>query len=54
MAKTKLNITKSFRGQDMKAIKQICDAVSYSIIQSSKLRLTIITLSLRLEKNTVF
>lgn len=32
MAKTKLNITKSFRGQDKKVIKQICDAVSYSTI----------------------
>jgi hypothetical protein len=32
MAKAKLNITKSFRGQDMKVIKQICNVVSYSII----------------------
>jgi hypothetical protein len=50
MAKNKLNIAKSFRGQDIKVIKQICDAVSYSIIQIIQIE----TLSLRLKKNTAF
>ena len=51
MAKAKLNITKSSCGQDLKVIKQICNVVSYSIIHH---QITIITLSLRFEKNTAF
>jgi hypothetical protein len=30
LAKTRLDTLKSFRGQDMRKIKQICDAVSFS------------------------
>ena len=43
MAKDKLDITKSFHGQDMKTIKQICNAVSLLPCLSLTLRLNLIT-----------
>lgn len=48
-AKTKLDTAKSFRGQDMKKIKQICDAVSQFRSFVINVRLTLIIHKVRKE-----